>query len=417
MRMLPNKILIGDCRSVLSSAEALDYASYDGCGKAELRREGAVSIVYIDPPYNTGSKLCYNDSRTDEDWYDLLDQSVVECRHLLRDDAVIFVSIDDNKYAELKLLMDNRYDYLGTFITHQAQRSNAKHVNTVHEYVLCYAKDKSKVKPFSVLRKDNPEESWLIGRIERAVSVVFNDYYNRYGVEQAISYAQSSLLSLIRHYTLGGENSWLNNYNRVDENGKVFYPVDLSVPGKPRRVDIDEINLHLDPLPTRGWVSDEMFIALHKEGRLYFRDGRPYRKKYLHEAEAKAQSILPYYSRQGTEDLKRLGLGGLFDNPKPVELIKHLIRLTSIKDGVVLDFFAGSGTTGQAVIELNAQEGCDLSYLLAQKQEIVRNETVLAACEKYDVNPFIEDILVHRLRKVYERVGIEPSFSVEVPVV
>lgn len=417
MRMLPNKILIGDCRSVLSSAEVLDYASYDGCGKAELRREGAVSIVYIDPPYNTGSKLCYNDSRTDDDWYDLLDQSVVECRYLLRDDAVIFVSIDDNKYAELKLLMDNRYDYLGTFITHQAQRSNAKHVNTVHEYVLCYAMDKSKVEGFSVPRKDLPDDSRLINAVTGEVSRTFTEYRERYGIEQAVSYAQSNLDFLISHNTKGGENSWLKNYNRVDEDGNIFYPVDLSVPGKPRRVDIDEINLHLDPLPTRGWVSDEMFIKLYKEGRLYFRDGRPYRKKYLHEAEAKAQSILPYYSRQGTEDLKRLGLGGLFDNPKPVELIKHLIRLTGIKDGAVLDFFAGSGTTGQAVIELNAQEGCDFSYLLVQKQEIVRNETVLAACEKYDVNPFIEDILVHRLRKVYERVGNEPSFSVEVPVV
>lgn len=414
--MPQNKVLIGDCRTVLSSKSVLDYASYDGCGKPELRKEGKVSIVYIDPPYNTGSKLCYNDKRDDDDWEALLEQSIVACRYLLRDDAVIFVSIDDNKYAQLKLLLDNYYDYLGTFITHQAQRSNAKHVNTTHEYVLCYAKDKIKVKPFSVLRKDNPEESWLIGRIDRAVSVVFNDYYNRYGVEQAISYARSSLLSLIRHYTLGGENSWLNNYNRVDENGKVFYPVDLSVPGTPRRVDIDEINLHLDPLKTRGWVSDDEFIRLHGEGRLYFRDGRPYRKKYLHEAEMNAQSILPFYSRQGTEDLKRLDLGGLFDNPKPVELIKHLIRLTGIKDGVVLDFFAGSGSTGQAVIELNACEDYSSNYLLIQKQEIVRTEKVLAACEKYEVNPFIEDILVHRLKTVYERAGVEKDFVVEVPV-
>lgn len=412
--MLQNKVLIGDCRAVLSSKSVLDYASYDGCGRPELRKEGKVSIVYIDPPYNTGSKLCYNDKRDDDDWEALLEESIVACRYLLRDDAVIFVSIDDNKYAQLKLLLDNYYDYLGTFITHQAQRSNAKHVNTTHEYVLCYGKDKSKVKPFSVLRLHNPHDSILINAIDAEVSRTFREYRERYGVEQAVSYAQSNLSALIRHHTLGGENSWLKNYNRVDENGKVFYPVDLSVPGTPRRVDIDAIDLRLEALPTRGWVSDDEFIRLNGEGRLYFRDGRPYRKKYLHEAEMNAQSILPFYSRQGTEDLKRLGLGGLFDNPKPVELIKHLIRLTGIKDGVVLDFFAGSGSTGQAVIELNACGDYPLNYLLIQKQEIVRTEKVLAACEKYELQPFIEDILVYRLKTVYERVGVEKDFVVEV---
>ncbi len=414
--MLQNKVIIGDCRAVLSSKSVLDYASYDGCGIPELRKEGKVSIVYIDPPYNTRSKLCYNDNRDDDDWEALLEESIVTCHYLLRDDAVIFVSIDDNKYAQLKLLLDNYYDYLGTFITHQAQRSNAKHVNTTHEYVLCYAKDKSKVKPFSVLRKDNPNDSFLIDAISTEVLRTFTDYRERYGIEQAVSYAQSNLSFLISHNTKGGENSWLTNYNRVDEDGNIFYPVDLSVPGTPRRVDIDEINLHLDPLKTRGWVSDDEFIRLHGEGRLYFRDGRPYRKKYLHEAEMNAQSILPFYSRQGTEDLKRLGLGGLFDNPKPVALIEHLIRLTGIKDGVVLDFFAGSGSTGQAVIELNACGDRSLNYLLIQKQEIVRTDKVLAACEKYEVNPFIEDILVYRLKKVYERVGVEKDFVVEVPV-
>lgn len=85
-------------------------------------------------------------------------------------------------------------------------------------------------------------------------------------------------------------------------------------------------------LKTRGWVSDNKFIKLYKENRLSFRDGRPYKKKYLIEAEDNVSSILNFYSRQGSEDLKRLGLNNLFDTPKPVELIKFLFRIIDKKE-------------------------------------------------------------------------------------
>ena len=81
--------------------------------------------------------------------------------------------------------------------------------------------------------------------------------------------------------------------------------MDLSNPSKPRAVNIPEINLTLNPLKSRGWASDKKFIDLYKNNRLFFRNGRPYEKKYLEESEDNAPSILNFFSRQGTNDVKK----------------------------------------------------------------------------------------------------------------
>lgn len=396
-----NEVYIGDCVSVLTSDAFKKYRD-------------KVSIIYIDPPYNTKNRdLPYRDSFGVDEYRELISDSLSAGKDMLARDGVIFISIDDNSLVEVRVICDVIFgsgNFLGTFITNQAKRSNAKHVNVCHEYVLCYAKDKRFVKPFTVPRLEVEKDKWLITRIQSVVETCFFERLKAGDLTAAISAAQTELGKLISHYTANGENSWLRNYNLVDEYGRIFYAVDLSVPGNPRRVDIDEIPLRLDALPSRGWVSDEEFIRLHKERRLHYRNGRPYRKKYLNEAEDNAQSVLPFYSRQGTEDLKRLGLGGLFETAKPVELIKHLIRITGKKEGIVLDFFAGSGTTGQAVAELNLAADYNLNFLLVQRSERL-HEDYEAVCYEYNIPELIEEVLLLRLRTVYSNLGGEPGFS------
>lgn len=392
------KLIVGDNREILASAATREY-------------DGKIKLIYIDPPYNTKTAKSYNDARDGDEWEKNIGEALPLLRRLLREDGVIFISIDDNEYAELKLICDkifSRANFLGALITRQAQRSNSKHINTVHEYALCYAKDKSLVKRFFVKRVDIPEQREMIEDIRRQTKVE---------VRRGRAAAEKKLRELIDYYCAKNEITWLKNYNRVDEDGEVFFASDLSVPGEPREVDIPEINLRLAPLKTRSWTSDKRFIELARRGLLAFRDGRPYQKKYLADAEDNVPSILNFYSRHGSKDLNNLGLRDLFDTPKPVELIKFLIRIADVGDGeTVLDCYAGSGTTGQAVMEVNKEDGKKINFLLIQRKEkIAENSAPYKACLARGIEPWISETTKLRLRKVMEKLGLTDQLEIIEP--
>lgn len=167
----------------------------------------------------------------------------------------------------------------------------------------------------------------------------------------------------------------MKNYNCIDDDGSIYFASDLSVPGIPRRVDIDEINLHLAPLKTRAWATEKKFLELHDKGLLVFRNNRPYCKKCLRDARDNAPSVLNFYSRFGSKDLDNLGLHHIFDTPKPAELIKFLIRISNVKSGkYVFDCYAGSGTTAQAVLEVNSEDKKDINYILIQNKERINKK-------------------------------------------
>lgn len=352
---MKNLFFVGDNLSVMNSAVFAKNVP------------DKVKMIYIDPPYNTGHSFSYKDKIDGEAWTLFMQERLMKAHELLRDDGCIFISIDDSEYASLKILCDGIFgvsNFIGTFITQQAQRSNAKHINTVHEYILCFAKNKKKLAAFKVRRMDIPEQKKMIDNMYRCITPLVKQ-----GDMEA---AQDKLNELIAQNCLEYNITWLKNYCNLDENGRIYFGKDLSTPSKPRTVDIPEIGLHLEPLPTRGWSSDKKLIQLHKNNRLVFKGDRPYEKHYLEEAEDNAPSVLNYYSRQGTKDLKNLGLRNLFDTPKPVELIKFLIRIATKDNDTILDFFAGSGTTAQAVYETNKEDGRNNRYILIQLDEKVR---------------------------------------------
>lgn len=228
------------------------------------------------------------------------------------------------------------------------------------------------------------------------------------GLEEANKY----LKKLIKDYCYKYNITWLKNYSNVDKDGNIYFPVDLSTPGKPRSVNIESINLKLDPLPTRGWSSDKRFIDLYNQNRLCFKDGRPYAKHYLYEAEDNVTSLLRYFSRQGTNDLKKLGLSNLFDTPKPVEMLKFLIRISTEENDRVMDFFAGSGTLGQAVYEINEEDGKHLEYTLIQIPEKVQEKSmVYQTCKNFNIIPSVDNILRFRLERYLQLNGKEIDFN------
>lgn len=391
---MKHQLIIGDNCAVLNSCLLPTYK--DG-----------IKMVYIDPPYNTQTVKSYVDNIDSETWLKAINSVIKALRLLLREDGVLFISIDDSEYANLKLLCDKifgKVNFIGTFITKQAQRSNSKFINIVHEYVLAYAKDITKIERFTIKRMDIPEQREMI-----------NDLLTQVGKEIifGIKTAENRLHNLIDQYCKQYDITWLKNYNCVDSSGEIYFASDLSVPGTPRTVDIGEINLHLEPLKTRGWVSDKRFIELHKKGLLVFRNKRPYFKKYLKNAEDNVPSILNFYSRHGTRDLNKLGLRDLFDTPKPVELIKFLIRAARVAKGdYVLDCYAGSGTTGQAVLEVNLEDKTDIGFILIQKKEkICKQHKIYESCQRYGIEPDMSAIIKLRLNKVYEKFFIKSKLE------
>jgi adenine-specific DNA-methyltransferase len=370
----------------------------------DAARDIYFDVIYIDPPYNTGNNFSYSDSLKSTEnysWIEFMETRLELARDILADDGVIFISIDDSELYELKILMDEIFgaqNFLGNFITRQAERSNSRFINTTHEYVLAYAKNVKFTKNFSVKRIDLPEFREKIMRISRKIKKDFREN------------GQKSAEKLLRTEIRETGWSWLRNYNMVDENGEIFFAKDLSVPGDPNKIDLPEIGIHLEKLATRKWSSPQKFAKLAGENMLSWKNGRPYEKHFLRNSRDNVSSILSFYSRMGTNDLTKLGLRDLFDTPKPVELVKYLIRIATNekRNAKILDFFAGSGTTGQAVYEINREDNKNHIFHLVQLDEKIRENAKSANFAKT-----MDEILLKRLEIFREKSGEKSELKIK----
>jgi len=383
------------------------YIIGDAEQKLKTVASSSVRLIYIDPPYNTGSKFIYNDKRAKDEWAEFMEPKLADSRRVLSDDGVIFISIDDSEYVSLRIICDKIFvpaNHLGTLITRQATRSNSKHINTIHEYVVCYAKNKLKTRKFETDRLNIPLYEQAIKKITRSVSRV-----HKASGQQA---AESHLKELLKHYDHVDGFSWLKNYNMVDKDGRVYFAKDLSAPGEPNRLTIPEIGLDLAPLKSRRWSSRAKMVELHQKGLLSYKNGRPYRKSLLVDSKDSLMSMLNFYSRQGTHDLDRLGLKRVFDTPKPVDMIKLFILCVCSSNDTVLDYFAGSATTGQAVWEVNKNMGYNLNFILIQLPEPLGDNATLSKLLTSEGLPLnIASIGILRLNRASQKLG-SPKFTI-----
>ncbi len=197
----------------------------------------SIQTIYIDPPYNTkSSNFEYEDDHADyEKW---IEEHLILAKAVLKQSGCIFISIDDNKMAEVKIIANEIFgtrNFLGTFITKQATRSNAKHINITHEYVLSYAKNKAFAPGFKILRTLLPVYAKALKDLMRTIKNVFKQ--KRQAQAQLVLKEQIKELSKKEHF------NFLKNYNLVDEKGEIYFAKDLSTPSHPRSVAIQEINL------------------------------------------------------------------------------------------------------------------------------------------------------------------------------
>lgn len=355
-----------------------------------------VDVIYIDPPYNTGNDFVYDDNFAqsklefdlennliDEDnnkmqtknqrsdgkfhtkWLNMMYPRLILARKLLKEDGVIFISIDDNEQARLKLLCDEIFGE-NNFISNLIWRArrgggnDVKHVAIDHENILVYAKNKVNCN--------------LIGKVKSEDDFKFKDeYYEERGKYNLQQFDWASLT-----YTKSLD------YPIETPDGDFIYPGSVNKEEWEKR--------RLNTLSRNDWcwmMSEETFLNAKKNDFIVFEKDKnkkwKVRVKTYQKTTYKDKNIERYYklrsilendfglTRNGNEDINQINLKNYFSYPKPILLIKNLLKYFPNNNILVLDFFAGSGTTAQAVMELNKEDGGNRKYILVQFPETSDN--------------------------------------------
>ena len=321
-------------------------------------------VIYIDPPYNTGNDdLGYEDKRIGSEdgfkhskWLAFMEPRLKLAQQLLTDDGVIFVSIDDHEQAYLKVMMDKIFgeqNFISNFIWKKAAGGKQDAlVGNITEYILCFSKNINQVKI-----KGNTKDISFYNLEDEYV-----DRRGKYRLMQldrgSLTY-QKSLDYIIKH------------------KGKIYIPHDVTIAEQKLRLDNN-----LDRKDWRWrWSKNKLNWGI-ENGFIVFKGNKVYTKEYINvnnNDELVNKTTRPYNiigfdesisSRLGNDNIKNvLGEQSGFLYPKPLKLIKIFLNMIDNRDAHVLDFFAGSGTTGQAVLELNQEDGGHRQFTLVTSKE------------------------------------------------
>ncbi len=292
-----------------------------------------IDLIYIDPPYNTGNIFAYKDSFSCDEWLSFMARRLRLARELLAPAGSIFIAIDQTELYHLKLLCDQIFveqNFVNDFMWLHGKGKKDTWSRTLQQHTLCYAKDKSCLAPFT----ETAQTQWATKNVD-------NDPRGNW-FSGSVSFSEKR------------SNPKHNNYFSITSpSGKVW---------------------------TRQWQrTREEMDQLLADNRIWFGPAPQYdavpRIKIFNED---TQEIIPRNIIDCVESTRHaqshldelLGQKGLFDNPKPVELISHLIEITGMrKDALIMDFFAGSGTTFESVCRLNKKDGGTRHTILIQKPE------------------------------------------------
>lgn len=308
----------------------------------------SIDIIYIDPPYNTGNNdFKYNDRFVDKEdsyrhskWLSFMEKRLKLAKSLLKDSGVIFISIDDNEAAQLKLLCDEIFgeqNFIANYIweSRSGKGATARHVVNQHEYVCCYSK--------------NIERVQLIQDVRETKGGNFEDKKGKYRREQLRQWGQGDKR----------EDRPTMYYLIKAPDGTEVYPIKDD--GSDGRWRVSKTTME------KLISSDDVEFVF--DGKKY----QVYRKVREGRITKTAMGTLLFglgTASTGTIELKQIFRDKVFDTTKPLGLIKYLINLVDFKkSGIVLDFMAGSGTTGHAILELNKEDGGNRQFILCTNNE------------------------------------------------
>ncbi|MGQ7461734.1 site-specific DNA-methyltransferase [Streptococcus suis] len=341
----------------------------------EKTHAGRIDVIYIDPPYNTGNKdFKYNDRFVDKTdgyahskWLSFMSKRLEIARKLLSDSGVIFISIDDNEQAQLKLLCDEVFGSKNFIaqITRQVIKggSQSTNIRRVHDYVLIYVKSIDLMTVFTGYEKEK-------------IILDLEDEQGRYAKGREL-------------------NKW-GAGSRREDSPTMWFPI-VAPDGTdvyPIRSDGSEGRWRWGKKKLLEAVKNNNVIFEFKEDGRYVvyekvRGQKTDRTQFTTWFQDK------YVNSKGSQSLKKLfgGLMSVFDFAKPVELIYDLVFMANNRNAIVLDFFAGSGTTGHAVAQLNKEDGGNRKYILC-----TNNENNICEEVTYKRLTNIQDDLPHNLK-------------------
>lgn len=372
-----------------------------------------IKMIYIDPPYNTkNDKFIYNDDfvkehkkllievglleiteegeeigseilnffinakgdRSHSTWLGFMLPRLKLARDLLREDGVIFISIDDNEQANLKILCDEIFgkeNFISCFIWQKKSGGGqAKYFYEGHEYMLIYTKDKTNLNGLFKF-KEKPEIN------NDLIRKVHGKYTNNESIKKILN---------------------LYPKDTVDHRNLMFEELDIFL--KENMISekkYNDIKSKID--------SGEYFLQQYKDTKFHLICS------YQDDNLSKMYSIFSgHWTSDGNEEIESIFNGKLvFENPKPTTLIKEIFFANTNQNDIILDFFAGSGTTAQAVMELNAEDNGNRKFILVQLDEkINENKSKVAYdfCknELGSENPVISDITIERVKRAGEKI-------------
>jgi adenine-specific DNA-methyltransferase len=427
-----------------------------------------VKLIYIDPPYNTGSDLVYDDDfkadageyfassnqrdqqgnrlvtntesngRFHSDWLSMMYPRLKLARSLLKDDGVILISIDDNEVENLKKLDDEVFgesNFVATMVWEKGRKNDAKLVSVGHEYILIFAKSLDLLRTQKTIwREEKPGA--------REIWETYIQLRNQHGDNEV--FIESGLQEWFSSLPKTHPSKKWSRYKRVDSNGP-WRDRDISWPGDggPRYDVIHPKTKKPCKVPESGWRFEESAMQLQiKLGLVEFREDDslpPFRKAHIRPIPAELDADLgvdepgaddeddeeqfatqvrgSYFYKQSQVAVKYLrGLLGAkaFNNPKDHFELARMISYVTANDpsATVMDFFAGSGSTGHAVFEANlADGGCRRFVLvqLPQELDISKKEQKVSAkfCDALGRPPSIAEISKERLRRSGPKVRLE----------
>lgn len=377
-----------------------------------------IKMIYIDPPYNKNKDFVYKDSwsdtiqnykiQTDQlreegytstktrstgrrhtNWLNMIYPRLWLSRNLLKDDGVIFVSIDDDEVANLRKVMDEIYgeeNFVATFIWKSGRTSSSIYTNE-HEYIIAYAKS---IESLSLIDYEG-DLSYISDRAIKKISIK----------------NPAGKIKFKKGIRFEGEDKIFNNIFGTSEIVEIVDGI----------LECKDNKLANDVTIKAGWVMKDMIEKWMRKEEVYDSKGQKVTEFYF-----KSNGVLQYVkekgtihpktiieslsTKQGTNEVIDLMGKKVFDYPKPSSLIQFLMQITNGND-IILDFFAGSGTTAHAVMNLNQEEGGERKYILVQLPEATdeKSEAYKAGYKK------ISDITKERIKRVIKKLNYKDGFK------
>ena len=393
---------------------------------------GKVKVIYIDPPYNTGTDgFVYNDkfnftadelalrldisperaarilnmtrrgSASHAAWLTFMLPRLSFARDLLTDDGVIFISIDDNEQANLKNLCDEVFgeeNLVGQVIWKNVTDNNPTQITSEHEYILCYCKNKQQI-----------AEAW---------KSKVRDILIEKGKELNSKYKGQNLQKIWKKWFKEHKSQLgpLDRYKYIDEGGVYTGSQSVHNPGK-NGYHYDIIHpvtkkVCKEPLMGYRFPEDSMKKMID-EGRILFGKDETKLveiKVYAAEYQDKFSSVFEYDGRTAANELRVLfpEHKQIFKNPKPTFLIEHILSFMDVGNSYVVDFFGGSSTTAHTVLELNCRDNGYRKFILVQLQEQCKSDS-----EAFKAGyKTIDQIGMERIKRAAKKIkAANPSFS------